>query len=411
MSKKAAEALTGMKNALTKREEIVHIVIVAAIFALGIDLLASFLFSQFLSGSFDSFYIGLGLIVIALSYLTIVVLRTRRSFYKYEGVIPIDKNKQRVTPIFGYRLTTDMCRTLEAVFLENEAFEAAWKSEPPVTQVVADASDEPFENKNKLQDAKESSEPIYFAIVKGRKLELTKPAAMLMEVMEFMVLEKLSLHLSSYFGRFDERDKQIMEHNREHVPELLLENRVLSLLSTPLEDRAIFARAKLPESKDGTIYTIYSTDGSMYSRFDLILPTGTIVKRPGPGVLLLDSRRVSLILKVEFEGYNANLPHGFEEGYMGIETNSVATFQVKVFLTTKVKPLAFLRRGGWKYYEWVDSFAEELEEFSDFSKFLKKINWDSAMTQQRIESNLRKMREGKRSARQDNGVSKSSPDQ
>lgn len=392
MIRNRKETLTGMKNALTKREEIVHIIIVAAIFAFGIDLLASFLFSQLTYGSNNLLFIGLGLLVFALSYLAFIVLRTRRSFYEFTGVIPIDRNKKRVIVISGYGLTAEMCRTLDAVFLENEAFEAAWQSEPPVTQINSDSSNGMYESNDQLQDTMESSEPIYFAVVKEKNFELAKPAAILMEVMEFLVLKQLSLHLSAYFGEFDEQDKQIMEYNRHHVPELLLENRILSLLSAPLEDRAIFAKANLPESPSGTIYSIYSTDGSMYSRFDLILPTGTVVKRPAPGVLVLENSRVSLILRVEFEGYNANLPQEFEPSYMGMERNLINSFQVKIFLTTKVKTAALLRGRGWKYYNWVDSFAEKLEEFSHFSRFLQKINWDSAMTQCRIETNLRNLR-------------------
>lgn len=406
MLRTKTETSTGIKDALTKREEIVHIIIVAAIFALGIDLIASFVFSKFLDGSDGPIFVGLGFIAFAFLYLSFILLRSRRSFYEFEGVVPIDKNKKLVTVIPRYELTTDMRRTLDAVFLENEAFEGAWKSEPPVTQIVSYSPDEESKMKDNERSDRGSSEPVYFAVVKEKSLELSKPPAMLMEVMEFIVLKQLSLHLSSYFGEFDEKDKQIMEYSRQHVPELLLQNRVLSLLSTPLEDRAIFAKAKLPESRSGTIYTIYSTDGSMYSRFDLILPKKTTVKRPAPGVLTLENSRVSLTLQVRFEGYNMNLPQGFEQAYIGVDGNSIKAFQINVFLATKVKTIALLRGGGWKYYSWVDSFAEKLEEFLHFSRFLQKISWEAAATQRHIGNNLDQQRTARSISKIQNGKDK-----
>ncbi len=404
MKKESKESLAGIKDALTKRGELVHIIIIAAILALGINLLASVLFSQFSEKSNDPLWVGIVLIVSALSYLFIIVLRARYAFYKFESVIPIDESKNQVTVIPGYKLTEDIRRALDAAFLENEALELAWKSEFEQSSQKEDK--EESDRDNELSD-RDSPEPYYYAVVKKMKAPdeqgQSKSATILREVLEFVILEQLSHHLSEYFQKFDDQDNQIMEYNRKHVPDLLLKNRILSLLTTPLEDRAIFAKAKLSsEPTEGTIYYISRSDGAMYIRFDLILPKGTKVKRPAPGVLELENDRVALMLYIDYGGYRTNLPYNFEEAFLGASRSSIRPLKVNIFLTTEIKISALLRRSGWRYYQWIDSFAERLGEFSQFSQFLEKIDWEAAITHFHIRNNITKLRTKRRSEKKQN---------
>ena len=413
MSKESKESFAGIKDARSKREELVHIIIIAAILALGINLLASFLFSLFSEKSNGPFWSSVVLIVFALSYLFIIVLRARYAFYKFESVIPFDGSKKQVTVIPGYKLTKEIRRALDAAFLENEALELAWKSEPLVGQISPEAfepssekKDEEISDKGNKQSATDSAIPSYFSVVKMKVPDgqgQSKSATILREVLEFVILEQLSYHLSEYFQGFDEQDNQIMEYNRKHVPELLLENRILSLLTTPPEDRAIFAKAKLPpESTERTIVSTYGSDGAMYTRFDLFLPKGTKVKRPAQGVLELENDRVALKLNIDYKGYNTNLPPDFAEAFLGVPRLSIQPLLVNIFLTTKIKTSALLRGSGWKYYQWIDSFAERLGEFSQFSQFLEKINWEAVMTHFHIKKNISKLRAKQLSGKKQN---------
>ena len=273
MSKESKESLAGIKDALTKRRELVHIIFIATILALGINLLASFLFSQFSEKSNIPLWGSIVLIALALSYLFIIVLRARYAFYKFESVIPFDGSKKQVTVIPGYELTRDVRQALDAAFLENAALELAWKSEPLVEQMSPEVFEQFSDKKDKEEKDsgnehgdRDFSKPSYFSIVKAKvpnEQDHSKSAIILGEVLEFVILEQLSYHLSSYFQEFDDQDNQIMEYNRKHVPELLLENRILSLLTAPPEDRATFAKAELsPESTDETVYATYGSDGS-----------------------------------------------------------------------------------------------------------------------------------------------------
>ena len=135
----------------------------------------------------------------------------------------------------------------------------------------------------------------------------------------------------------------------------------------------------------------------MYSRFDLVLPTGTQVRRRAPGVLELENGRVALTLDIQF-GYGANLPRGFEEGFLGVERNTIQAFKVTISLVTKVKSAALLRVGGWKYYQWVDSFAARLGDFAEFARFVEKVGWDATMAHFRVGNNLRRLKAKQQSA-------------
>ena len=403
MSKESKESLAGIKDALTKRGDLVHIIIVAAILALGINLLASFLFSQFSEKSNGPLWGSAILIAVSLLYLCIIFLRARDVYYEFESVIPINKYKNQVTIIPGYKLTEEIRRVLNATFLENKALESVWKSEPLVEQISPETSEQPSQKEDKEESdrgnghsERDSSEPSYGFIKKVKvpyEQGESKSATILIEVLEFVILEQLSNHLSGYFQEFDDQDNQIIEYNRKHVPELLLENRILSLLTTPLEDRAIFAKVNLPsESTDETIYYIYGSDGSMYTRFDLTLPKGTKVKRPVPGVLELENDRVALMLYIDYKGYNANLPYDFEEAFLGVPRSSIQSLLVNIFLATRIKTPALLRWRSWRYYQWVDSFAEKLREFSQFSQFLEKIDWEATITHFHIRDNFTRLR-------------------
>ena len=402
MTDEGKERSVGVRDALGKRAEIVHVALIAAFLAFGVSLLASYTFSNLNHGS-SPLWIGAFLVFIAAAYLILVLLRARRTSDVFEGVILVRQEDQRTSVIRGYGLTEEVSRTLDAAFVENEALELAWKSEPPACKVHPNESNDIHDEEENLDreggsdigTASKTSEPSYWSIVKTNVSESempSKPPAIMTEVLEFVVLEQLSLHLSEYFGDFVDRDQQVVEYNRSHIPQLLLDNRILSLLSTPIEDRAIFAKSVTPEPAKGTIHAIYGSDGSMYSRFDLFLPKGARIRRPEPGVLQLDNKRATLTIAVLFEGFNANLPRGFSEAYLGVDRQSVRPFQVKILLTTIVKTGALFRNSGWKYYEWIDSFSERLREFSEFDSFLVKIGWEAAATSLRVAENLRRRR-------------------
>ena len=151
--------------------------------------------------------------------------------------------------------------------------------------------------------------------------------------------------------------------------------------------------------------------GAMYTRFDLILPKGTKIKRPDLGILELENDHVALMLYIDYQGYSANLPPDFEEAFLGVPRHSIQPLLVNVFLTTKIKTSALLRWKSWRYYQWIDSFAERLREFSQFSQFLEKIDWEATITHFHIRNNIAKLRAKRRSEKQNESSGNSSDSQ
>jgi len=400
------EEFHAISDALGKRNEFLRIVAIAAILALGINLLAYSL-SEVLDVSHTTMAIvGIFLTCVAILYLLILLFRTRRAINTFVGLVAIDKETNEIIRIPRYELSQRLFRALEGAFVENKALHETWKNQPLVA-----GSPKPHYSvwaMNKAADQRGQSEgqqdrpslTDYVAIVRATATEPiaeSKSAKILREALEFILLEQLSLHLSAYFEVDLGLDKETVEYTRNDVPELLLQNRVLSLLSTPIEDRAIFSECKTPEPQpECDIIEIDGPDGAAYRRFDLRLPKGTKVSRPSEGTLKLENNRVSLELIARYEGFLSNMPDDFPILYLTRSYDSVTVLKIDVELRTSIKIRALLRPSGWKYHQWIDSFSQCLWQFASFGHFLERIGWETAYTDQLIERNLAQLRQAKR---------------
>ncbi|MFH1267189.1 MAG: hypothetical protein ABIK89_15785, partial [Planctomycetota bacterium] len=241
-----------------------------------------------------------------------------------------------------------------------------------------------------------ADKPSYVMIIKAHVPdpgEHPRSYALLREAAEYAIIHQLSLDLSAYFQDYSPDDKLVQEYTRSDVPQILLQNRVLSLLCTPLEERVPFIELSMSKHQPpGEIHSVHRLDGSVYSRFDLWLPSGSTLSRPSSNVLQLDSKRLSLTLKVVFKGINTNVPAGFLPFFFGVEPRCFVTYQVDVRVTAVVKPWALLRQAGWRYYQWLDSFLDRLHEFLSFDDYLNRIQWDANYARLRIDHNSRKRR-------------------
>lgn len=400
------EEFHAISDALGKRNEFLRIVAIAAILALGINLLAYSL-SEILDVSHTVMAIvGIVLTCVAILYLLILLFRTRRAINSFVSLVPIDKETNEVIRIPRYELSEQLFRALKGAFVENKALHETWRNQPLVAKSPIPCYS--VIGKNKATDQTGQTEgqqdrpslADYVAVIRATATEPiaeSKSAKILHEALEFVLLEQLSLHLSAYFEVELGLDKETVEYTRNDVPDLLLQNRVLSLLSTPIEDRAIFSKCKIPvPPPEGEIVEIYGPDGAVYSHFRLRLPKGTKVSRPSEGILKLENNRISLELIARYEGFLSNMPHDFPILSLTRSFDSVRALRIDVELRTSIKIRALLRPSGWKYHQWIDSFSQCLGQFASFSCFLERIGWETAYTGQLIERNLAQLRQAKR---------------
>lgn len=389
-----------LADMLSRRRDFVKLLFAALLLAFGTSILANYTSNLFENREIILLYLGCTVICVVLIYLIYSLLKNCNRTVNITGVLVFKNDSNEVVPIDRYELSEKLAETLSAVFLENEALKKHWKKKPETDgEHLSDTAKKNGQGDNKKerdkeQDTQKSVE--YYSIVRmeSKKEEKSKADKILNEALEHVIIHELSNHLSTYFNHYHSSDKLIKEYSRADFPKILLENRVTNLLSTPFTDRAIFAEADLPDkSKEGEIVAIHGSDGSRFSRFDLILPTGTKVKREGSGTLTLENRRIKFQITVKDDRYTANLPRGFKYNYLGItESRSIGATKVEIEITSRIKPLALLFNRGWEYHKWVDSFIDDLEEFASFSKFLKSINWENNLTRIVISNNRERIR-------------------
>jgi hypothetical protein len=369
---------------LSKRTDLIKLLLAACILAMGTSLIANFLTNYFKNSMFVTLLLGGGLILLIAIYFFCIIIREAEKEIEIKGLIAIEKKNNKVRPILRYKFSENLSDTMDAVFLENEALKSNWEEDFKKQETEKKSQskvEQPTENEN-LKEKKEDTG--YFAIVRLiediKDKEKKKSDKILEEIVEYMIIQQLSTHLSSYFNNYGQ-DKLIKEYTRTDFPEILLQNRVVNMLSTPFEDRAIFVKAGMNRNPPkGEIVSIFGNDGSRFTRFDLVLPIGSTIKRPEAGVLTVENNRIFLQIEIHYKGFGAVLPKGFEQNYLGLEMRELDTKKMNIILKYKIKPLALFYRSRWNYHNWVDSFADRLIEFFSFDNFVDNVNWEANLT-------------------------------
>ncbi len=379
-----------LADILSRRKNLLKLISVALLLAFGTSILASYITTLFENREIALLIMGIVIICIVLVYLICSLLRSCNRTISISGLLVFKKESNDVVRIDRYKLSEKLEDTLSAVFLENEALKKHW--EEKLGESSGEIVYELFNN-----NSKENNNVGYSSIVKvetSDKKKKSKSYKILDEALEYLIIEELSDHLSTYFNGYYFSDKLIKKYSIADFPKILLENRIINLLSTPFIDRAKFAKANLLDKLEkGEIIKIFGTDGSRFSKFDLILPTGTKVERDNNGILILDNTKMTLEINIKNEGYSDNFPRSFEYYYLGIPDNSnIVTRKISIEVNSKIKFQALFFSKGWEYYKWIDSFIEDLEEFASLSKFIKNIEWESNLTRIIVSNNRTRIR-------------------
>ena len=395
-----------VKRVLQSRRNLCQLIVMAVLLALGINLVASWFAGHFSDVTWVVWLVGLLLIIITGLYL--VHFLTQESFisHEFEAALVFNPEKKAHVEIDEYDFSEKFNLTLNALFVENEAFKTAWELEqvfPLQTEKSASK-----ETKDEPENTDEQKEKVsYFTIVRVDAEEEEEEApkkSILIETAEFCLLKFLSLHLSAYFGQTPYDKAQIVTIEREHIPDILLENRVLSLLTTPIEDRQIFVKSGINKHPPkGEVHSIYASNGAVYERFNLILPKGTEITRPQPGVIRLEHRHFILEMKCIFHGFCLNLPRYFEELYIGSDSKEIAPRKLDISVSAQLRRSSFALITGWTYYQWIDSFMEYMESHVSFEAFLERIDWQSVSTRIRVSRFLEHRRKQRKAQQEHSG--------
>ena len=356
---------SAITNAIRRRGELAQLLMVAAILALGVNLVAQWV------GDHQSLHhhvgkIGVLLVSLSLLWLVIVTFRRINTSIHLEGAFLLDRRSNRLIRAADYAFANDVAQAVNAVLAENKAIEHAWDAEP-LRSRITDPKDHP------KPLSPESGGYIAIARVETEHIEPGKSTVLIREALEYVLLEALALHLEDYFNGYPDEDRFITRISRDHIPTMLLENRVLSLLTSNFEDRAPFVGKT---GLDGNVYVVYGADGTMYSRFELIVPKGTKIVRLGAGAIALDNSRLHLELHAHFAGMTNNeLMHDFAEMRLNRNSRELEGLQVEIVMQYSLKRRALFWRSGWEYYQWADSFAEWLQSRFGVEQYMQRISW------------------------------------
>lgn len=370
-----------LRYILNKKSDLIKLILGAFILALGSSLLANYLTDLFSNNKTYILILSISLVFVAIIYFVYSLLKDTKNSIIIESIIAIDPKEKIVYPIPRFEFSENLNHTLKAAFLENEALKKYWEDDFQSNKI----NDQDDKNIND-SDEKKESDVKYFSIIRMQKedginKQEKKSEIVLEEAIEHVILELLSAHLSVFFNNYSNEDQLITELTRKDIPEILLKNRVMNLLSTPFEDRAIFVKAGMTnQPNDGEVVSILGSDGSKFERFDLILPTGSKVSRPKRCEIEIDNKRINFKIEIINEGFNSSLPKGFEANYLGVTDRDLRIRKIDIVLTYNIKNLYLLSSSKWNYHDWIDSFAERLEEFASIDKFVKTINWDTNLT-------------------------------
>lgn len=337
---------------LSIKENFMEIIIVAIILAFGVSIIVG---SITLIEGYNfklGILLGIVLCLLALIYLIIKKFSKLRIDKTFKGFIYYNIDSKEIINIPRYRYSEKLIDSLMPGFKENPALKKMW-------------------NKDCLNDCiKLNKDTNKFFLTK------TKSGQLLCEATEYLILDELSTHLTDYFNKGSFDNKMLRKFKRNELPEVLLSNKFLELFSKSIDERDCF----IGEDSDNKTVAMYS-NGFIFKEFRLVLPKNSSVNRNDKNEIQIKTNRFKMNIGVEFNGIGTVLPTGFEEYYiLEDELHNCRSLEVRVNIDIKLRLLYLFTIRKWEYYNWIDSFIEELDLIISKDKFLESIDWESALT-------------------------------
>jgi len=338
---------------------LLELILTAIIIALGVNFLSDGISEYFAFPPFTSILLGFALLVLPICYLLgVLFLRATRFSRSYEAVFLPDTETENLVFIERYEYSTKLKQYFDALFAENKAYEAMW-----------------------LRGRQDFTKGHIF--VKGQEGQ-----QMIKEASEYFLLYLLSSHLTFYFDNLiDNKDFKkgtLKRFERRDMPEILVTNRFLDQFSKSTRERASFVEdnnyidTDTVMEENGLLMTpmlAASASGSLFERFELVLPRNSKITREKNGSITIASANLILNVHILFPGFATIVPKEYLQYHFQHPT-SIIPFALTVNLSATLKPLALFNTDGWKYYRWLDSLLDDINNKLSIEAFFKRINWE-----------------------------------
>lgn len=360
---------------LSVRGNLIELFVIAFLLAFGTSIISNYLFNVQNINYKALLYVGIFLCVVSFGLIIFRKITKINFGSKLESFFIYDDDNKRLVRIPKYEFSCSLFDTLESVFFENKAMLATWEKEP-------------------LSEFKPS-----------KSMDYNGSSKLLVEVIEHYLVDKLSTHLSTYFKNNEESDN-IVEYGRNDIPDLLLNNKIIELISKPIEEREKFLDSDkrknlmkiICQKEDGTeIIESVFCEGARFERFNLTLPKGSKVKRVRLGCIEISTPKLNIIFDIDFKGFNTFIPKLFISRYLKLPNDKdrkIESYLAYINVTVKIKLISLLTVKGWEYHKWVDSFIETLHKDVSKEDYFDKLDWNKIeallITLYRPERNIEK---------------------
>lgn len=325
----------------TRRNHLFKNFILVAALSSGVSLIANTITKD------CSNYIALIPGVACILYVAIVYLKEYFASSSYDTKIntlfSVDE-QYHVIPIDRFVFSEDLNRAVISVFAENKTYESLWR--------------EAFTSK--IEDSK-----------KGR--------AFVVEFVEYLFIKLVSLKLNSYFVDVDNSAVDVIGRNQ--IPEILINNRVIEMISKPYEEREKFQKAiDKKDSVKGKVVYMGGEDGALYDSLEIELPRGSNVSKDG-GELVISNRNFTIRFEARFDGFSAVTPRHFESFYMKRFLHDTHCFKIRMKMSIQLKPLFLFSMRDRQYLGWLDHISDEFVKYFSFDDFVQRIGYEQAATE------------------------------
>jgi hypothetical protein len=342
-------------NLQISRQSLMEIVVSAFILAFGVNLL-----SAFFTTTYHSYLIYFGVIGAVCCFGSILffiyqITDKRIEKSQYQAFFIYNRVKNRIESVPNYGFSEQMKDYMVATFVENINLRNFWNNRP-------------------LEQAF-PSHPENPSAVRKNSIKFVN------ELVECIILYRLSTHLEDFFNQTIFVEDNLKIFQRSDLPTILLQNRFLETISHPINERPHFDSEEPENPATGELISCSGDDGALFEKFKLTLPKNCKITKPTENEIIIDTEKINIVINVDFQGFNADVPEEFLECYLKIDNyEDFSKFLVIINIQITIKFRAFFSGSGWEYYKWVDSFRSDLDSFLSQKYFFEKINWNTVYT-------------------------------
>lgn len=185
-----------------------------------------------------------------------------------------------------------------------------------------------------------------------------------------MILDKLALHLNSYYIKNEIDNENIVEITRKEMDSNILKNRVLDTITKDMNERPAFNHYNGEDM--GNIISATGKNGIIYSRLNIALPPKSKIIRNDNNFLEISNKIFDITIVPNYQGVNDFLDP------ILVDNNSIdeygPLYSANFILIINLKRLILFNNDYVILYGWLDSFLDEIEEFISIKCLNKRLN-------------------------------------